>query len=489
MIKVFKSNAKQKDIDDEVAGNNALFEGTAKFDDQMFYQQGIGFLTEFCGEFETDQGRALVYEKCLGEDFDKILAAEGECTKDNVGKRCLVLVQMGHAIAISHEAGVVNRDIKPGNLMVNTPTITVVQTPNEELEYEEKQKIVLAKLIDQGTAFDLKEYDSFASKTAGKGTPDYMAVEMINGKDSEVSKKGVSLAVDIYSYGISIIETLIGSDKSDFWKEQVKPGSFSWDINDLRKEGTLFKNLSQENFLIEQKNIGKIPSFYTDEQCNFLQELLRDCLNPNPAERPSAAQVSELMQVFYSSFDANGEFMPYADAKEIAEKDRPKAIPIAISDMIFSADKEVVQKGVRAFVLLSNADPSYANTHSYGLCLLASGEFDKYNNWAKAHPEIAEKSIEILTSNPVKYDNNMVYGLALLMENKVDDFKSWLYGGHLELLFDVSKAVKESGIHFSEDVFAVVENILVPDVTPKANNVKKGRLYAKRPSKNQNKVV
>ena len=41
VIKVFKSNAKQKDIDDEVAGNNALFEGTAKFDDQMFYQQGV----------------------------------------------------------------------------------------------------------------------------------------------------------------------------------------------------------------------------------------------------------------------------------------------------------------------------------------------------------------------------------------------------------------------------------------------------------------
>ena len=60
------------------------------------------------------------------------------------------------------------------------------------------------------------------------------------------------------------------------------------------------KPYSQEKFLIDQKNSGKIPNFYSDEQCNFLQELLKDCLNPESANRPSAAQVSELLQVFFT---------------------------------------------------------------------------------------------------------------------------------------------------------------------------------------------
>ena len=188
-------------------GNKSLFDGTAKFDDQVFYQQGIGFLTK---------------------------GAEGACTKDNVGNRCLILAQMGHAIAILHEAGVINRDVKPGNLMVH-----------------ESDELVQAKLIDQGAAFDVKGYKTFEGRTLGVGTPDYMAPEMIKeDKCGLVEKKGAVFATDVYSYGISIIETLIGGDNSDFWKEQIKPGTFCWDIYDLRKEGTLFKNLSQDKFFI-----------------------------------------------------------------------------------------------------------------------------------------------------------------------------------------------------------------------------------------------
>ncbi len=381
VIKAFNPDVTQESIDEEIAGNKALFVGTKQFesDDQAFYKQGVGFLTKFCGKYEIDGKQVVVYEKAPGKDFDKILA-EKPCTKENVKDRCAILVQMGNAIAISHEAGVVNRDIKPQNLMV--------------YESNDSENLINAKLIDLGTACDLKKTKENNAKQIGVGSPLYMAPEIIKSNNKskvDVGKIGVAPATDVYSFGISIIQCIIGEGDNTFWKEQVNCG-FTWDVLDAREESILFNNLFQENFLRDQRDAGKIPNFYTDEQCDFLQGLLRDCLNPDPAERPSAAQVAELLQLFSSSLGGNGgngNIMSYSDAKKIVEKDRPKAIPIAIRDMIFSEDEAISKQGLAALDALAKADPSYINTPSYGL-VTRKYYGETYDTWEQENPEAAK---------------------------------------------------------------------------------------------------
>ena len=87
---------------------------------------------------------------------------------------------------------------------------------------------------------------------------------------------------------------------------------------------TNFFGTLNDNFLkATYKNNLEIPDFYSDTQLDFLQGLLKDCLNQKPEERPSAAQVGELMQIFSSSLEengGNGKIMPYAEAKKLAEE-------------------------------------------------------------------------------------------------------------------------------------------------------------------------
>ena len=373
---------------EEEKGNIALRKGMESLNDsQVFYKEGIGFITGFCGMFEVDGLPVLVYEKAEGKDFNKYLAGTS-CAKDNVSERCAVLAQMGHAIAISHEACVINRDIKPENLMVHVEAVN----RNPEDSSSKEDEIIQTKLIDQGLAYDLKNPDEKNATAIDKGSKLYLAPEMLN-EENGVKKNGVSPAADVYAYGLTIVQTLTSDE---FWKEQVDISGQD-KLRDfyltVRCEGTLFKNLSQENFLIKQRNSGKIPDFYSDEQCNFLQGLLSDCLNPNPAKRPSAAQVAELLQLFSSSLEGNGgngEIMSYVDAKKIVELDRPKAIPIAIRNMIFSEDEAISKQGLAALDALVKADPSYVNTPSYGLVKIKEGK-DAYKNWCEKNLEAAQK--------------------------------------------------------------------------------------------------
>jgi serine/threonine protein kinase len=153
------------------------------------------------------------------------------------------------AIAISHEAGVVNCDIKPDNLMVGT---------RKEMSEGKEQETTLVKLIDQGLAFDYKNYDENTAGGKG-GTPNYMSPELFMGKK-------ISPASDVYAMGVMIMETLLG----DFGKEWAD-AFVSFDESDnlnyeaslmLRKEcWTMF---DKDSFKISDadKNKQGIPDFY-----------------------------------------------------------------------------------------------------------------------------------------------------------------------------------------------------------------------------------
>jgi serine/threonine protein kinase len=98
---------------------------------------------------------------------------------------CLIRIVAG-AMHGAHQAGVVHRDLKPGNIMID----------------EEEQPFVM----DFGLAYRLTE-DAVRLTSAGRimGTPAYMAPEQL-----ERNLEGVTHSADIYSLGVTFYELLTG---------------------------------------------------------------------------------------------------------------------------------------------------------------------------------------------------------------------------------------------------------------------------------------
>ncbi|WDZ83059.1 serine/threonine-protein kinase [Micromonospora cathayae] len=126
-----------------------------------------------CGEDELpDGGKAdyLVMEFVQGQPLSKLIEAEGRL---DVARTMSVVAQAAEALHAAHSGGIVHRDVKPSNLMV-----------------QESGAVVL---VDFGVARSTN-VTSITSTNAVPGTALYMAPEQASGKP-------VSAATDIYALG------------------------------------------------------------------------------------------------------------------------------------------------------------------------------------------------------------------------------------------------------------------------------------------------
>ncbi len=131
-------------------------------------------------DFGRDEGTYFItMEYIPGEDLKSTIARVGQLS---VGKTIAVIKQVCDGLAEAHRLGVVHRDLKPQNIM---------------LDREGN-----ARIMDFGIA------RTFRTKglTGGNvmiGTPEYMSPEQVEGKD-------IDLRSDIYSLGIILFEMLTG---------------------------------------------------------------------------------------------------------------------------------------------------------------------------------------------------------------------------------------------------------------------------------------
>ncbi len=119
-----------------------------------------------------------------GRTLEGLLATRGKLSvKDTVA----VGLQLCDALAAAHRAGVVHRDVKPGNIMI-------LQDHTGEV----------LKLVDFGIAQVSAREGKLTSYGAIIGTPEYMAPEqiMMTGESDEL--------VDVYAVGITIFECIAG---------------------------------------------------------------------------------------------------------------------------------------------------------------------------------------------------------------------------------------------------------------------------------------
>ncbi|PRQ03061.1 Serine/threonine-protein kinase Pkn1 [Enhygromyxa salina] len=134
---------------------------------------------------ETEQGiPAIAMEFVDGEPLSTRLNAKAPLPIDQLGA---LGEQLGEALLALHQAGIVHRDLAPGNVMVRNGTSGLV-----------------AKLLDFGVA---KLLDAPTRTLGPMGTPGYLAPEQLQGQ--------VTPRSDVYSLGAILWWALTGRERPD----------------------------------------------------------------------------------------------------------------------------------------------------------------------------------------------------------------------------------------------------------------------------------
>jgi serine/threonine-protein kinase len=179
---------------------------------------------------EEDGSAFLVMELVPGEALSTILEREKELPADKVLD---IVAQTAAALHAAHAAGLVHRDIKPGNLLI---------TPDGRV-----------KITDFGIA---RIADQVPLTATGQvmGTVQYLSPEQASGRSA-------SPTTDIYSLGIVAYESLAG-----------------------RRPFT-----GESQVAIAMAQINDIAPDLPDTVSEPVRNLVMSCLAKNPAERPASA--------------------------------------------------------------------------------------------------------------------------------------------------------------------------------------------------------
>jgi serine/threonine-protein kinase len=128
---------------------------------------------------ESDGKQFIVFELVEGESLDDLIGREGRLP---VARALELAIEIGRALSFAHEHGIVHRDVKPQNVLLNGDGA--------------------AKVTDFGIARSL-EGDGVTLTGTVLGTSNYIAPEQATGGP-------VDACTDIYALGVVLFELLTG---------------------------------------------------------------------------------------------------------------------------------------------------------------------------------------------------------------------------------------------------------------------------------------
>ena len=149
-------------------------------------------------------GESLVFamEYVEGLDLARMVRAKGPMP---VGHACYFVHQAALGLQHAHEAGMVHRDIKPGNLMLTHKAgKAVIKVLDFGLAKAGSEQKVL-DLVPAGANRELRGAGGLTSAGQMLGTPDFIAPEQID------DAQKADIRADIYSLGCTLYYLLSGS--------------------------------------------------------------------------------------------------------------------------------------------------------------------------------------------------------------------------------------------------------------------------------------
>ncbi len=162
----------------EIAAHRETIE---RFKNELKYARKIAH-RNVCKMYDLNEGEKILYitmEYIKGEDLKSFVRRKGKVKE----KETIVLAkQVGEGLAEAHELGVIHRDLKPQNIMI-----------------DEKGN---AKVMDFGIARSI-EAPGVTQTGMMIGTPDYISPEQVEGEKADQRS-------DIYSLGTILFEMVTG---------------------------------------------------------------------------------------------------------------------------------------------------------------------------------------------------------------------------------------------------------------------------------------
>jgi hypothetical protein len=145
----------------------------------------------------VDEGAYIAVELIPGASLETILRTVGPL---DLRFLKLILRDAARGLAHLHARGIIHRDVKPGNILVQLEGLDGPLTA----ESLAKAQFVRAVMIDLGIAAQVETDPTAATETSLVGTPGYIAPEVVRGLGM------ISPALDVYALGIVAFEAITG---------------------------------------------------------------------------------------------------------------------------------------------------------------------------------------------------------------------------------------------------------------------------------------
>ena len=218
---------------------------------------------------DLPEGPALVMEHAPGGSVAELMLRRDRPL--SVGETVLVGRQTATALTAAHERGIVHRDVKPQNLLIDA--------------YGQ------VKLCDFGIAA-MARSDEFQARTS--------AISMRYASPEDLDDEtDVGPASDVYSLGATMLHLARGAPPT--LKERLAP----W-----------------------------VPPDTDDEALAALDTIVASCLHPSPGERPTASQVADDLERLGWSIDERNRAIAFESVDLVDDLDDaptdPRAVPSTV---------------------------------------------------------------------------------------------------------------------------------------------------------------